>query len=358
MSFKTLMFLTSSLATAGIVVGPLAAQADGMSQLGTWGKPAGMGAGVSNLTCDGVPSIGAMNIRQMNLPRTPGVNTNMSAFRPNAAPGVNANVGGGNVTGNVGMSKPLNVFNRNQDNSGLNVDTGSRNVDTSSATNARGFGAGRQLNVFSGRDTGADAGMNVDTGNANADTGNARRFGSGRKMNVFGDANSAGSNAAQRLNVDTSHSFGGSRHSGNAGQIGADNSQAIAAEHTPIFNSNRAGGFDGSRKIDTDSARSFQGFSGNRSAGFNGGNKIDVSASGSHAFSGGNRAAGFDNSRKIDADSSTAAFRGFGGNRSAGSDTSRKIDVSADGARSFQGFSGNRAAGFDSSKKIDADASK
>jgi hypothetical protein len=107
MSLKTLMFLTSSLATAGMVVGPLAAQADGMSQLGTWGKPAGMGAGVSNLTCDGVPGVGSMNIRQMNLPRTPGVNTNTSAFRPNAAPGVNANIGGGNVSGNIGMSKPL-----------------------------------------------------------------------------------------------------------------------------------------------------------------------------------------------------------------------------------------------------------
>lgn len=82
MSLKTLMFLSSSLATAGMVVGPLAAQADGMSQLGTWGKPAGMGAGVSNLTCDGVPGIGSMNIRQMNLPRTPGVNTNSSAFWP------------------------------------------------------------------------------------------------------------------------------------------------------------------------------------------------------------------------------------------------------------------------------------
>jgi hypothetical protein len=162
MSLKTLMFLTSSLATASVAVVPLAAQADGMSQLGTWGKPAGMGAGVSNLTCDGVPGIGAMNIRQMNLPRTPGVNTNTSAFRPNASAAVNNNVGG-NISGNIGMSKPLNVFNRNQvdnSNSGLNVDTGNanRNVDTSSATNTHGFGGGRQLNVFSsrGNDAGAD----------------------------------------------------------------------------------------------------------------------------------------------------------------------------------------------------------
>ena len=65
MSVKTLMFLTSALATAGMVIEPLAANADGMSQLGTWGRPAGMGAGVSNLTCDGVPGAGINNIRQM-----------------------------------------------------------------------------------------------------------------------------------------------------------------------------------------------------------------------------------------------------------------------------------------------------
>ena len=45
MSVKTLMFLTSALATAGLVIEPLAANADGMSQLGTWGKPTGTHAG-------------------------------------------------------------------------------------------------------------------------------------------------------------------------------------------------------------------------------------------------------------------------------------------------------------------------
>jgi hypothetical protein len=92
MSVKTLMFLTSALTTAGLVIEPLAANADGMSQLGTWGKPSGMGAGVSNLTCDGVPGVDNMNIRQMDLPRTPGAG-NVSAFRPNVNAGTNPNIG-------------------------------------------------------------------------------------------------------------------------------------------------------------------------------------------------------------------------------------------------------------------------
>ena len=79
MSVRTFTFLTSALATAGMMFGTAAVQANGMSQLGTWGMPAGHGAGVSNLTCDGVPGIGQVNIRQMNLPRTLG----MSIFRPN-----------------------------------------------------------------------------------------------------------------------------------------------------------------------------------------------------------------------------------------------------------------------------------
>ena len=43
MSVKTLMFLTSALAKAGLVIEPLAANADGMSQLGTWGQACGDG---------------------------------------------------------------------------------------------------------------------------------------------------------------------------------------------------------------------------------------------------------------------------------------------------------------------------
>jgi hypothetical protein len=40
MSVKTLMFLTSALATPGLIIEPLVANADGMSQLGTWRMPA------------------------------------------------------------------------------------------------------------------------------------------------------------------------------------------------------------------------------------------------------------------------------------------------------------------------------
>jgi hypothetical protein len=36
MSAKSLMFLTSALASAGMVIEPLAADAAGLSQLGTW----------------------------------------------------------------------------------------------------------------------------------------------------------------------------------------------------------------------------------------------------------------------------------------------------------------------------------
>jgi hypothetical protein len=36
MSVKSLMFLTSALASAGLVIEPVAATANGLSQLGTW----------------------------------------------------------------------------------------------------------------------------------------------------------------------------------------------------------------------------------------------------------------------------------------------------------------------------------
>jgi hypothetical protein len=62
----------------------------------------GHGAGVSNLTCDSVPGVDQMNIRQMNVPRTPGVGP-MRAFRPNVNAGAN--------TPNIGFGKLLNVFN-------------------------------------------------------------------------------------------------------------------------------------------------------------------------------------------------------------------------------------------------------
>ncbi|HYS46519.1 MAG TPA: hypothetical protein VEM35_08780, partial [Rhizomicrobium sp.] len=62
MPAKPLMLLASSLVTAGLVVAPLAADARGLGQAGTWGKPAG--PPVSNLTCG--TSLGAMP--QMSLP--------------------------------------------------------------------------------------------------------------------------------------------------------------------------------------------------------------------------------------------------------------------------------------------------
>src|SRR3569833_1422797 len=86
MSVKSLMYLTSALASAGIIINPLAAQAGGMSQLETWGRPNLVNGGhaISNLTCEGP---GFNNIRQMNVPRTPGVGSGPSAFRSNV-PGV------------------------------------------------------------------------------------------------------------------------------------------------------------------------------------------------------------------------------------------------------------------------------
>ena len=53
MSVKSLMFLTSALASAGLVIEPVAAAANGLSQLETWGAPQGAGKAVSNLRCDG-----------------------------------------------------------------------------------------------------------------------------------------------------------------------------------------------------------------------------------------------------------------------------------------------------------------
>ncbi len=116
MSVKSLMFLTSALASAGLVIEPVAAAANGLSQLGTWGLPQGAARTVSNVRCDGAPGVGS-NILQMNVPRVPGANgsNNNSAFRPS----VNA---GANSPGNTGISKALNVYNHNSDNTGANAE--------------------------------------------------------------------------------------------------------------------------------------------------------------------------------------------------------------------------------------------
>src|SRR3569833_1940496 len=52
MSFKRLMFLTSSLATAGLAGFPQTADANGMVHGGTWGKPLNAGPGGNGLDCD------------------------------------------------------------------------------------------------------------------------------------------------------------------------------------------------------------------------------------------------------------------------------------------------------------------
>src|SRR5471032_801108 len=52
MSLKRLMLLTSSLATAGMAVVPLTAEAGDMAHADTWGKPLGKTAAGSGLNCD------------------------------------------------------------------------------------------------------------------------------------------------------------------------------------------------------------------------------------------------------------------------------------------------------------------
>ncbi|HKX64910.1 MAG TPA: hypothetical protein VJM78_06335 [Rhizomicrobium sp.] len=66
MSAKSLMFLASALVTPGLVIEPLAANAAGLHQVGTWGTPVGLGRAVSNLRCDGVR--GAFGGRPLNVP--------------------------------------------------------------------------------------------------------------------------------------------------------------------------------------------------------------------------------------------------------------------------------------------------
>ena len=109
------------------------------------------------------------NIRQMNVPRAPGIGVN--AFRPNVNAGANNGniggnaagnigrndggpIGGGNISGNVGFSKPLNVLNRNGgDAPGASADGfdggNRRNFDNNNRGDNAGRGnfGSRQLNV-------------------------------------------------------------------------------------------------------------------------------------------------------------------------------------------------------------------
>jgi len=134
MPAKSLMFLTSAPVAAGLAIEPLAANAAGLHQTGTWGRPVGVSRSVSNLRCDGVPGVGSVSMRPMTVP---GVG-NMSAFRPNVTPGVNSS-----------FNRPLNV---------LGGDTGNRrSFNMGHAPDvARGAFGTRPLNVTGGAEQTAE----------------------------------------------------------------------------------------------------------------------------------------------------------------------------------------------------------
>ncbi len=128
-----------------------------MSQLGTWGLPQGAGKTVSNLSATVCRSVGS-NILQMNVPHVAGANTS-NAFRPNVNAG--ANVPTGNVTGNIGLSKPLNVYNHNNDNPGVKAEAAGSSIEASSRTYF-----GKPLNVVGGAsDNNSQAGFGGNGGN-------------------------------------------------------------------------------------------------------------------------------------------------------------------------------------------------
>ena len=83
MPAKPLMSLASATATAGLVLGPVAANAGGMSQVGTGGKPAV--ARVSNLTCGVVvPAVGVppqIPARTTNIYKPVTITNTVDAFR-------------------------------------------------------------------------------------------------------------------------------------------------------------------------------------------------------------------------------------------------------------------------------------
>src|ERR1700722_18149455 len=184
MSVKSLMFLTSALASARLVIHPGPATANGLSQLGTWGLPQGTGKPVSNLSCDGVPGVGS-NILQMNVPRVPASTGN--AFRPNVNAG--ANVPTGNVSGNIGLSKPLNVYNHNNDNPGVKAEAAGSSIEASSRTYF-----GKPLNVVGGAsDNNSQAGFGGNGGNG----GNRTFSVTSRRANTEQPITTYGSQGAQ-----------------------------------------------------------------------------------------------------------------------------------------------------------------
>ncbi len=299
MSVKSLMFLTSALASAGMVIEPVAVVASDMNQLGTWGMPQGAGKTVSNLSCDGTPGVGS-NILQMNVPRVQGAN---GAFHPNVNAG--ANVPTGNVTGNIGFSKPLNVYNHNNDNPGARAETAGNSIDASSRTYF-----GKPLNVYSGAtDNNSQAGV---TGNSNRSFAvTSRRANSEQPITTYGTA--YGSQGAQTSAVpqsENSRLFGGTaampRRPPNIRCSARPMPAAsMPSASTAVDNSSHFGGFGashtghagvtGAGKIDADTSVQLGGGNSGSHPVFSGNsNRIDAP---SHF-------AGKSNAGKIDADTS------------------------------------------------------
>jgi hypothetical protein len=59
MSAKTLIYLMSALASAGMVIEPVEAAGIGLTQPETWGKPEGTHKTVSNMRCEATPGVGS-----------------------------------------------------------------------------------------------------------------------------------------------------------------------------------------------------------------------------------------------------------------------------------------------------------
>ena len=167
MSLKHLMFLTSSLATAGMALIPMEAQAEGVRHTGNWGKAINnaAGEGIAGLDCQmpqvqrpqtvgpvAVPRVGNFAERNnggmnVNVARPFSGNTNIQANESgNRIGGMNLDVqrpqGVRNFDGGNINSGPVNAYRPNS--SRLNVTTP---VQVNPENFRPGNGAGMNLNV-------------------------------------------------------------------------------------------------------------------------------------------------------------------------------------------------------------------
>src|SRR3954468_21988793 len=166
MSLKHLMFLTSSLATAGMALVPMEAQAGGVNHADTWGKALGDRATVSGQDCQ-------VQIPQVQRPQGVG---------PVAVP----QVGGGNF-GNRGNS--INVARPFSGNLG----SGQGNFGGQSVDGLRGAGdMGLNVQRPNGVNRNFGGGDNVNSGPVNAYRPNSSRLNVTRP----GEENFSGASAA------------------------------------------------------------------------------------------------------------------------------------------------------------------